>query len=649
MTKDDIEGIFRAELASADAYNQSELDNNRSLAMQYYTGQPRGDELPGRSKVQSLDVADQVNAVWAQIQKAFSGIVVDFPPMSQEDEQQAEAEGDFVQHSMNESNAWRVMNLAVFDALLKRNGWLKVWVDEDTVEIRETISKADPVVVGMALAEQEGQTVEITDEDESQINIVRTLTRRELKFRAVDPRRMRFSEQASEPDLSDMRFVSEEEYFTRSELVEMGHPKELVWELRAQRDMEVDDGAPPQTEPAEAAQEGAQTIRCNHCYLQLATEQGGTTRLYYGFMADETLLSYEPVEIRPYVTGSAIPMPHRVSGQSMFDLLREVQDSKTFTLRQWMDNLNIANNTKLVCVKGEVDMQSALNSRPGGVIMVESPQAVTPILSPDVGPSCQAALDYQDNIRTERGGAALDLMRGEMQVAQSSALAAAQEYSAKEQMALFYTANIVHSLVRGAFLLTHETMRLYMPGTIRIKRRGEWAETDPSQWPARRTVKIVAGMSNSDKLERVAGLTQVIQQQMALIQAGAEGVLTDYSKLYGSMADWIRTYNLGDPSEYLINPLSQEAQQAMQAKAQEAQQQQQQMAQMQAKVEEFERWKHASELQFKYYAENLDAERDEAKITAQAVDNAESNAIEMVKLSQAGANGQDRKESAGTA
>ena len=166
-----------------------------------------------------------------------------------------------------------------------------------------------------------------------------------------------------------------------------------------------------------------------------------------------------------------------------------------------------------------------------------------------------------------------------------------------------------------------------MQGQIAGKIRGKWSQVDPSQWPERTAMTVHPGMTTSEKQNRLMGLTTLIGHLEQLVMGGNEGIITSKGKIHAAMADWIRAADLGAPEEYLIDPDSEEGQQAQQQQAQAAQEQQQamqqmqeQMMQMQQQLEmqklELDKYKHDTELQYKYYDSNLDAEVDEAKMTA---------------------------------
>ena len=82
-TDEELAGLLKEEISRSEGYDTDELAGSRTSALQYFYGKPRGDEMKGRSQVQSLDVADMIHAILAQMMPAFSSdCVVQFDPTS---------------------------------------------------------------------------------------------------------------------------------------------------------------------------------------------------------------------------------------------------------------------------------------------------------------------------------------------------------------------------------------------------------------------------------------------------------------------------------------------------------------------------------------------------------------------------------------
>jgi len=206
---------------------------------------------------------------------------------------------------------------------------------------------------------------------------------------------------------------------------------------------------------------------------------------------------------------------------------------------------------------------------------VKGPNALIPIPALDAGPSVLAFLQYQDQCRTERGGAALEMQTASLQIANNQTAAGIErQYSTKEQLAAMMARTFAETALRGIYLVAHYLLRTQWGGTLNAKLMGKWVQVDPSQWKARSGVTVNVGQSQSERQRKAMALGQVIQYQTAAMQSGMDGVLVDDSRMFNAAYDWIAAAQLRTPDRYLIDPSSEEAQAAKKAKAQASQQQQ---------------------------------------------------------------------------
>jgi hypothetical protein len=288
-----------------------------------------------------------------------------------------------------------------------------------------------------------------------------------------------------------------------------------------------------------------------------------------------------------------------------------------------MDNLAVANSSRIGAVEGRVNMNDLTNGRINGVVRIKDNQALVPIPATDIGPQSMAGLSYLDHVRVARVGSSLDVNEIQAQIMKSSATAAAGQLAQVEQMAGWFAGNLVETLLKPAFARIHKLMRTDLAGPQMGKIRGKWQQTDSSSWPARENLTITMGMTTAEKAAKVNTLTQVISKLGEIQQSGGSGILTDNSKVYNAMCDWLRASDIDTPEQYLIDPTSPEAQQAQQAQAQQQQQQQQQMQQVQQAMirmqHNFELLKQQRDLDYKVWSDRLDAEVKEAQMTADNV------------------------------
>lgn len=607
--------------------NDSDLKENRELALDYNYGRRPPAPGGGLSGVVSMDVADAINAITAQLLPMIStDAVVEFEADGAQDEQAATAESAVVNEVIIEdNNGFLALEECIRDALLLRIGVAKIWVDEmvDVQNLRwDDVSDEELNILLAPTAANEARHLISREGTAAEIRV--TLTTREFRFRSVDPTQFMYrANWISGQDLEDCPFVAERLYLARYELKEMGYDPALVDELPNVAQPRNTDGRQRDVS-AEldfvTDQKDLEFVECHECYYHW---HGELLKVFLG--GENTILGTEPVEIVPYAVGACILRQHRLTGESVFDKLRGVQDGKTAALRQWIDNLTIANQARVIINEANVNLADALDSKPGGVVRARDVSQVVPFPFIDTGPSNLALLQYFDEVRTEAVGAALDMQSAPAQLANVAASVVERQYSSKELVVAMFAKNFAETLIRRAWLLMHATLRLYSNEPINMKLAGEWQEVDAAGWPARTKLNVRTGMTVGQRTHAQQTLQQAMLFQQQAMAQGRDGVLASNETLHRSYLDWLTMAGLENPGRYAIDPASPEAQAAAQANAetaQQAQQAQQQLigAQVQieaGKAQETER-NNKAEIDFKYYNANLDAEIDEAKLVGEA-------------------------------
>jgi hypothetical protein len=547
------------------------------------------------------------NAVLSQVLPGFTqDKVCEFEPDGPGDEETARLESDAVNYVLMEQNrGYLVLYEAIKDALLLKNGILKAYLREDAGGRRIQVEAVDPLCFFV---------------DDSQSCVL----------------------------LDDYRspFCAERKSYSRGDLIDMGFPRSKVELIPEGEDTGQSDTASQARKRTGNWQVEAEAGWANErvtvweCYSRLAdTEEGGQTRLYRCLLGGQTLLEKEPVDYLPYATGSAFPEPHRFWGLSLFDRLKTVQDGKTAIKRQWLDNLANCNNSR-EAINDRVNRQTVTDGRPGNKVVVEGTgpvqEAIMPIPSIDVGPAAMSFLAYEDQVRADRGGAALQMASAEAQITsgQIGSMGVDRIFSVQEQLAQMIARTLAETLVRSVFLLVHRLLRLEYGEVMTLRLADQWVQADPSQWRPRARLNIRSGLSPGERSRKAAALTQVLTLQNTALQMGLDGVLVSLPNMYSAIRDWAAAQDLDAGEKYFSDPRSQQSQQMQQQKAQagqQAQQMQMQMAEMAADLEKAkllaEKYKTDLENQFNYWKERLHAEIEEAKLIGGAT--AELQRIEL--------------------
>ena len=636
--------VINSEINRAIGYENDVLVQNRAEALEYYYGTHRTKTPEGNSSAQSADVADMVEAVMSNMMPAFSGdTLVMFEAEGEDDIRQAKSESGVVNNQIMEHNRgyWEISS-AIKDALLLRNAVMKCEVLEEEVSTSQKFSAVDDESIALALmtddpnVTKEATMIKDLGDDTSDVTVATVTTNRTLEIVAVDPTRFLINENHDSIFIGDARFVSERDYPTRSDLLQEGYSRKMVDELPTyEQDVSIDAQARRRDASdidlmGSVTDPSMEVLERFTSYLLHDRDGDGIAERHRYVSVGNTLLDDEIVDFHVYVAGSAYVNPHDYNSISLFDKMKQVQDIKTKVLQQWLDNLDANNHTTTVIGEG-VNQEDAKSKRTGKVIRAGrgGPDQVKEMTIADLGSSSAAFLDYADKMRSEAGGASLDMQNAQMQIAGDTAHGVERQMGSKEQMAAIMCRNLAESLIRSLYLLVHKTLRIKMPGEITERLGSEFVTLDPGQWPARVRVNLKSGLSIQERAFRKRTMTEILMKQTELFQSGMDGVLTSVQSYHNALEDWSRASMVDNPERYWLDPMSEEAQQAAQQKQQQRAETaakeketnqmlfgiQNQLEQMQINLNKYE---FDKELEFKYWKEQQLSEQKEAELVTEA-------------------------------
>jgi hypothetical protein len=134
MSDSELASLIDQYVADSGGLWDQPLSGYREKALAYYKGEPRGDEIVGRSQVVSRDVAEAVDGMLPDLLEIFASgdEVVRFDPTGPEDEQNADQATDYVNWIFSQDNpGFQTLFTWFKDALLFKNGIVKVWWENE--------------------------------------------------------------------------------------------------------------------------------------------------------------------------------------------------------------------------------------------------------------------------------------------------------------------------------------------------------------------------------------------------------------------------------------------------------------------------------------------------------------------------------------
>ena len=143
-----------------------EISLQREEAIKYYYALPFGNEIDGRSQYVDSTVQDTVEWIKPSLMRVFASgdEMVKFAPHGPEDVAAAEQATDYVNYVFTKDNpGWEILYSWFHDALLQKNGIVKVWWDEYSEEKREEYRNLGEMEFEYLIADDEVEVLEHTE------------------------------------------------------------------------------------------------------------------------------------------------------------------------------------------------------------------------------------------------------------------------------------------------------------------------------------------------------------------------------------------------------------------------------------------------------------------------------------------------------
>lgn len=667
LSDEDVISAIYVELDRTTEHGNATLAENRKSAWDFFLNRSRGDEIEGRSQVHDTSVRDTVHSLLAAIMPTYaSPNPISFPPDGPQDIDQAASESAAV-NSLFVSTPMGYLELrnALQDCLLFRNGVMRVWVDERRDVQHRSFRAPVQDVLAQAPENEDWEHLETDEFGVSSFSV--TADRQRLRIEAVESARFYVNPNQTTQDLQEADFMAELTYLTRSDLRELGVSSQVAGDLPSSPD----DGATTTgstnidqlarfidgvADSRFASTFGQESVECYWVSMKLDRDGDGLAEKYLFLVSNREMLLDDPVQFFSYASGTGWPVPHRWSGLSVYDLLRQTQNQRTNILRQALDNMNKANNQRPVADPGETEFEDLSSGAPGRGIRSRNPSNVTWMPVQDILTNSIGMLEYTSKVRSEQSGAALELASGEANlIREASGISVDMQLQPREAMAASVSKNIAETLVSSTFLLIHEVLRTQWKAPIMIQTAGDWAEVLPATWKPRTKIHTNVGLSAGERRRQTSSLRQIIEMQLGMIQGGTANITTNWNQVHRAIMDWAVSSEIPSAEQYFLDPDGQESLAGQKRQQQQQEQQkaeQDQLFDMQAKLAEFEaslegqkvqldKYEHDTQLQHDYWENLLDA--DTADRDRIAVGETQARELGQGAVSPGGKNGAGRQ------
>lgn len=578
MDDDQLASIIAAQERAANGSTRSQLSTDRARSMDYYLGRPFGNEVEGRSQVVSTDTFDVIEGMLPSLLEIFlsSNRLAECDPNGPEDEAEARQQTEVANYVLLKQNNAALLFYTWFkDALLQKTGVVKTYhAQEDEVRTEKWSGLTDAERMGI-LSRDEVEPVEniqremqiVGPDGQTQTIVVHDLTARVhtkkdlIRVMNIPPENFFISVRQNSLDLTDCEFASHKERKTVTDLLEMGveqsfldgcgdDPNEIdTSQEKIARDQYSDIIARDVSNEDASMRE----LWVSDAYIVIDYNGDGVGELRHVIKIGNKVWLNEETDVMPFSVICPILLPHEFFGLSVADITADVQFTKSVLWRQMLDNLYLTNNPRYGVLTDQVNYDDLLTSRPGGIVRMNVPGAVTPFETPFVAQSSFPMLEYMDSVRETRTGITkynqgLDA-NSLNKTAHGINAILGQSMKRLEMIARLFAETGIKDLVRKVLHCVSASGMKQM--TLRLT--NGYVNVDPREWKNQFNVTINVGLGTGTKDKQIAMLQMIQQQQVMMMQAG-KGYMVSEQNMFATASKIAEAAGYKSPEVFFTPP-----------------------------------------------------------------------------------------------
>ncbi len=540
MQDDALLKLLQDKEDAAGKYVWGELAATRETSRREYYKLPYGNEQEDWSQIVASDVSDTVEWVLPSLLKIFTSTdkAVSFEPSQANDLQGAEQATDACNYVFyKQNNGFLVLYTAIKDALMTGNSavmWRKE-TKESVVPI--PFQGATDEMLALMLQEEGAEIQEIRTEQVADAatglvmnvhtgRLKRVETNSVVRVEAFDPNDLLVDAQWTSPLLQDCPYVCRIMEVTASDLKQMGFKVDEE-DLSAsdrnlmQREVEDESWDADTDELDKSQQDGYLRIE----YVLADRDGDGIAERLAVWRLQDKILKVEEVSHVPIATASPVLNTHRWAGQSLAEIVSDLQKLHTELLRQTLNNLYLTNNPRTKVLTDAqwspmANIDDLLDSRPGGIIRTRDVNGIVPDVVPFAAGASMPMLEYVQGLRENRTGVSRTSMGLNPDSLNNTATGRQIDQSAAQQRIELIARIFAEVLLKPTFQGILKTLTDGGMDRLAFRLRDEFVEFDPQEWRNQYDMTIHVGLGTGDKIAQAQQLGSLLQLQMQGMQFG---------------------------------------------------------------------------------------------------------------------------------
>ncbi len=563
---------INAEITDSLGYD-GEISEQREKAQEYYYALPFGNEVEGRSQYVDSTVQDTIEWIKPSLMRIFGSgdEFVKFTPHGPEDVDAAAQATDYVNYVFSkDNNGWEIMYSWFHDALLQKNGIVKVWWDEYEEPQREEYQNLSDMEFGYLITDDNVEVLEHTviesddgiSEPYHDVVIIRTNYDGRVRIENVPPEEFLISREAK--SIEDARFVCHRVRKTLSELRIMYPDQDFGPEDLGSGDddayfsaerlsrYEFDDSENYGFGGNE--EEALREYWLHESFIKTDYNEDGIAELRKVCSVGSYIFSNEEIDKKPFVSITPLKIPHKFFGLSIADLVMDLQLIKSTLMRNLMDNAYNQNFGRYAVMEGQANLDDLLTQRPGGIVRVKSPNAIMPLATPPLEPYSFQMLGYLDEVRESRSGVNKNTqgINADALTSHTTATAVNAVMTNAQSRVELIARQFAETGVKQLMNCIYELLLKYQDKERVVMLRNEWVPVRPDMWSDKMDCTVSVALGNGSKDQQMAHLSQMLSFASQAMQGGLP-IVTEQN-MYNLGAALIKAMGYQNVDDFLTPP-----------------------------------------------------------------------------------------------
>jgi len=571
ITEEELVSRIKTEITDSLGYGDT-ISRQREQAMEYYYGQPFGNEVEGRSQFVDSTVQDTIEWIKPSLMRVFASgdEMVKFNPHGPEDVAMAIQATDYVNYVFTKDNpGWEILYSWFTDALLSKNGIVKVWWEEYSEEEREEYHNLGEIELQALLMDDDVEVLEHSEYMDEEVVYHDVVIKRKdydgrIKIENVPPSEFLISREAK--TIPEARFVCHRVQKTLSQLREMypdeklepedlsaGEDDELSLSGENQSRFDFDDSSNFNLGESQT-EEALREYWLYESFLKTDYNNDGIAELRKVCTVGNYVLQNSEIDSIPFVSITPIKIPHKFFGLSIADLVMDLQLMKSTLTRNLMDNMYNQNFGRYAVMEGMANLDDLLTQRPGGIVRVKAPGAVTRLDTPALEPYSFEMLKYIDGVRESRAGVTKysQGMNENALTSHTTATAVNQVMTAAQSRVELIARNFAETGVKDLMITIYELLYKNQDKERMVRLRNEWVPVRPDVWKGKYDCTVSVALGSGSKDQQMAHLSQMLSFAGQAMQGGLR--IVNEQNMYNLGAALVKAMGFQNVNDFLTDP-----------------------------------------------------------------------------------------------